>query len=70
MISALPTLLQLVFGDAGFAAAVAVLGRGLQALPAAVQPVGAVGQMRFGGVEFLVQPLVEVGLHGVGLGLG
>ena len=38
--------------------------------PAPVQPVGAVGQMRFGGVEFLVQPLDEGGLHRRDLGFG
>ncbi len=55
----LADLLQHIVRHAGLAAAVAALGRGGKTRPAPVQPVGAVGQMRFGGVEFLVQPLVE-----------
>ena len=51
-------LLQLFGGDGGVAAAVA-FRRGGKALPAPVEPIGAIGQMRFGGFEFLVEPLVE-----------
>ena len=66
----LADLLQHIFRNAGFAAAVAVLRRRRHAGPAPIQPVGAIGQMRLGGVEFLVQPLVERRLHRRDVGVG
>src|SRR5580693_2297857 len=63
-------ILERLAGHGSFATAVVTFGCHGEACPAAVEPIGAVGAMRLGGVEFVVETLVEGSDHLAHVGVG